>query len=76
MAATIFVVRYRLQHIQPLKCDKIIQPEMEKRHGKPITRELQNDNSQQQELTDTSTNNSLYRNEELLNVCKNYYNCH
>ena len=39
-------------------------------------KELQNDNSQQQELTDTSTNNSLYRNEELLNVCKNYYNCH
>ena len=76
MAATIFVVRYRLQHIQPLKYDKIVQPEMAKRHGKSITRDLQNDNSQQQELTDTSTNNSLYRNEELLNVCKNYYNCH
>ena len=76
MAATIFVVRYRLQHIQPLKYDKIVQPGMAKRHGKSNTRELQNDNSQQQELTDTSTNNSLYRNEELLNVCKNYYNCH
>ncbi|WP_425365498.1 hypothetical protein, partial [Gemmiger formicilis] len=63
MAATIFVVRYRLQHIQPLKYDKIVQPGMAKRHGKSITRELQNDNSQQQELTDTSTNNSLYRNE-------------
>ena len=46
---------------------------MAKRHGKSITRESQNDNSQQQELTDTSTNNSLYRNEELLNVCKNYH---
>ena len=30
MAATIFVVRYRLQHIQPLKYDKIVQPEMAK----------------------------------------------
>ena len=34
MAATIFVVRYRLQHIQPLKYDKIVQPEKVKRHGK------------------------------------------
>ena len=76
MAATIFVVRDRLQHIQPLEYDKIVQLEMAKRHEKSITRELQNNNPQQQELTDTSTNNSLYRNEELRNVCKNYYNCH
>ena len=63
MAATIFVVRYRLQHIQPLKYDKIVQPEMAKRHGKSITRELQNQSQddEKQYITATRIDRHIHR---------------